>query len=82
MIKVGQKILINPDCKDFNNIPGNPGFIDEMFPWLGVPMTVKRLIGNWQFKVEENGWSWDVRWIIDQNDYKSVTEEEFMKIFG
>lgn len=62
---VGTKVFVY-NLDRYNN---DPHVTEDMLPFLNQTLTIKRLIksaykGVCRYKVEENGRTWDSRWLV------------------
>ena len=86
-MQAGDVFIVKPDLSVDDEYAGSPGYIHELEMYRGQRVTVKecndeivqtRESGDW-FTVEENSWTWCLRWVIEANEkeIKEISDEEF-----
>ena len=86
-MKIGDKFIINSDLSVNDDYHGSPGYIQELEEYRGTVVTVKQVAdedvdgkkhSDW-FTVEENPWTWSLRWVteVNEKEIEEISDEEF-----
>lgn len=89
-MKIGDKLIVNLDLSIDDDYSGSPGYIPELEEYRGQIVTVKRLSSksvdgkkhdDW-FTVEENPWTWSLRWVteVNEKEIEEISDEEFLAL--
>lgn len=91
-MKIGDKFIVNSDLSVNDDYHGSPGYISELEAYRGQVVTVKQCndenvqthdSGDW-FTVEENPWTWCLRWVteVNEKEIKEISDEEFTALLN
>ena len=89
-MQIGDKFVIRSDLSVKDDYKGSPGYISELEMYRGQTVTVKQCSdeivqndddGDW-FTVDENPWTWCLRWVEEVTELAEISEDELSALIS